>query len=35
MAHDVPIEMVKVKYGMHFPNAMEDLKQTDDLRVHD
>ncbi|MCK5186027.1 MAG: hypothetical protein KAR43_02765 [Deltaproteobacteria bacterium] len=35
IAHDVPIEMVKVKYGMHFPIVMGDLKQTDDLRVLD
>jgi len=35
IAHTVPIEMVKKKYGVHFPIVMGDLKQTDDLRVLD
>ena len=35
IAHDVPIEMVEGKYGIHFPIVMGDLKQTDDLRVLD
>ena len=35
IAHTVPIEMVKEKYGVHFPIVLGDLKQTDDLRVLD
>ena len=35
VAYDVQIEMVKERYGMHFPVIMGDLKQTDDLRVLD
>ena len=35
IAHDVPIKMLKEKYGMHFSIVMGDLKQTDDLRVLD
>lgn len=35
VAHEVQIEMVKERYGMHFPVIMGDLKQTDDLRVLD
>jgi hypothetical protein len=35
IAHTVSIEMVKEKYGVHFPIVMGDLKQTDDLRVLD
>ena len=35
VAYDVQVEMVKERYGMHFPVIMGDLKQTDDLRVLD
>ncbi len=32
---EVPIELVKEKYGLHFDIIMGDLKQNDDLRVLD
>ena len=35
IAYDVPVEKAKEKYGMHFPIIMNDLKQSDDLRVLD
>jgi hypothetical protein len=35
IAYEVPEELVKEKYGMHFKIIMGDLKQTDDLRVLD
>ena len=35
IAYEVPIEKAKEKYGMHFPIIMNDLKQSDDLRVLD
>lgn len=35
MAYEVPLEMVKVKYEAQFTIVMNDVKQTDDLRVLD
>ena len=35
IAYEVPIEMVKQKYGAHYDIVMNDLKQKDDLRVMD
>ena len=35
IAYEIPIERAKEKYGMHFPIIMNDLKQSDDLRVLD
>lgn len=35
IAYEVPIEEVKKKYGQHFSVIMNDLHQTDDLRVMD
>jgi len=35
IAYNIPIEMVKEKYGHHYDAVMEDLKQEDDLRVLD
>lgn len=35
VAYDVPIELVKEKYGTHFDLVMADLKQSDDLRILD
>jgi hypothetical protein len=32
---EIPIETVKEKYGERFRTVMEDLYQTDDLRVLD
>lgn len=35
IAYEVPIDMVKEKYGAHYHAVMNDLKQEDDLRVMD
>jgi hypothetical protein len=35
IAYEVPVEMVKEKYGNHFNVILGDLKQSDDLRVLD
>jgi hypothetical protein len=35
IAFEVPIEMAKEKYGLHFEIITGDLKQSDDLRVLD
>jgi hypothetical protein len=35
IAYEVPVEEVKNKYGKHFSLIMNDLHQTDDLRVMD
>jgi hypothetical protein len=35
IAYDVPIDLVKQKYGAHFLTVMNDVKETDDLRVLD
>ncbi len=35
IAFEVPLNMVKEKYGTHFSVALGDLKQRDDLRVVD
>lgn len=35
IAYEVPVEMVKQKYGKHYDIVMADLKQEDDLRVMD
>jgi hypothetical protein len=35
VASDLPLEMVKQRYGQHFNVVMGDLKQSDDLRVLD
>jgi len=35
IAYEVPVEEVKKKYGKHFSLIMNDLHQTDDLRVLD
>jgi hypothetical protein len=32
---ELPLDKVKQKYGEHFQMVMDDLKQTDDLRVLD
>ncbi len=35
LAFDVPVALVKEKYGTHYTVVMHDLKQQDDLRVMD
>ena len=35
IAHEVPIELAKAKYGKHFDIVCGDLHSTDDLRVLD
>ena len=35
MAYEVPLEVVKRKYGQQFDVVMKDVKQSDDLRVLD
>ncbi|KPJ89825.1 MAG: hypothetical protein AMS17_00470 [Spirochaetes bacterium DG_61] len=32
---ELPVELVKQKYGQHYHVVLGDLKQTDDLRVLD
>ncbi|MDY6908537.1 MAG: hypothetical protein SWC40_01055 [Thermodesulfobacteriota bacterium] len=34
-ARELPVDLVKKKYGLHFNVVLGDLKQTDDLRVLD
>ena len=35
IAHEVPLDLVKAKYGTHYNIVMKDPKQTDALRVID
>lgn len=35
IAFELPIELVKEKYGAHYDAILNDVKQTDDLRVLD
>ena len=35
VAFEVPMELVKAKYGTHFKTILGDLHQQDDLRVLD
>ena len=35
VAYELPLELVKEKYGAHFTAIMNDVQQTDDLRVLD
>lgn len=35
IAYEVPAEILKTKYGMHYNVIMGDLKQSDDLRILD
>ena len=35
VAREVPIDLVKEKYGNHYQVVMGDLNQSDDLRVMD
>ncbi|MBN2611651.1 MAG: hypothetical protein JXB00_08850 [Bacteroidales bacterium] len=35
ICYEVPVDLVKKKYGNHFDLVMQDLRQEDDLRVID
>ena len=35
MGHEVPLDLCKQRYGEHYPVVLNDLRQTDDLRVLD
>jgi hypothetical protein len=35
IAHEVPVETAKRRYGMHFDIVMQDLRETDDMRILD
>ena len=35
IAHKVPVELAKARYGMHFDIVCQDLHESDDLRVLD
>lgn len=35
IAYEIPVDLVKQKYGVHFETTLADLKQEDDLRVVD
>jgi hypothetical protein len=35
LGFEVPIDLCKQRYGDHFPVVLQDLRQTDDLRVLD
>jgi hypothetical protein len=35
LGYEVPVELCKGRYGEHYPVVLNDLRQTDDLRVLD
>jgi len=35
IAHEVPVDTAKTKYGMHFDIVLQDLHQNDDIRILD
>lgn len=35
LAYELPLDLVKMRYGGHFTTVMNDLHETDDLRVLD
>jgi hypothetical protein len=35
IAHEVSVEAAKAKYGMHFDIVLQDLRESDDLRILD
>lgn len=35
IAYEIPLDLAKAKYGQHFDVVMNDVKETDDLRVLD
>jgi hypothetical protein len=34
-AHEIPLDLAKERYGGHFKTVLNDLHETDDLRVLD
>ena len=34
-AHEIPLDLAKERYGGHFITVLNDLRETDDLRVLD
>jgi hypothetical protein len=35
MGYELPLELCEKRYGTHYPVIVQDLRQTDDLRVLD
>lgn len=35
LAYEIPLDLAKLRYGGHFTTVMNDLHETDDLRVLD
>ena len=35
VAHEVPIDLIKQRYGGHFDKIMDDLHESDELRILD
>jgi len=35
IAYEIPVEEAQKRYGRHFDIVMEDLRETDDLRILD
>ena len=35
LAYEVPLDLAKRRYGGHFKSVMNDIRETDDLRVLD
>ncbi len=35
LAYDIPLELAKARYGGHFTTVVNDLHESDDLRVLD
>jgi hypothetical protein len=35
IAYEVPLQLAEARYGGHFPAVVQDLHQTDDLRILD
>lgn len=35
IAHELPVELARDRYGAHFQAVLKDVKETDDLRVLD
>lgn len=35
IAHEIPLELARQRYGGHFQTVLNDLRESDDLRVLD
>lgn len=35
IAHEIPLDLAKLRYGGHFSTVLNDLHESDDLRVLD